>query len=478
METTVIVRWQWPVLAVSLVVTGALLVGYPAVGVAQPNVGAVLGGAGPNNCVRDFPNAPVANTWFAQATANSIAGVDVSGGSSSDIGAGFNSRIDKGCLPGISGWYYGFDGNPPPDQLDLLPTLLHELAHGLGFLTVVDLSTGAKFMGFDDTFMLNLEDNTTGKLYPAMTDAERVAASINTGNLLFVGANVRAASSVLSAGKVGDAVLMFAPNPQQPGSSVSHFDTSLTPDELMEPFDTPTHMQKLTEALFEDIGWTLLLPGTPTATRTVTPTVTLTPTVTPTPTVAPPPACPATPQSGCRTPSKSILVLKDKPGGSKDRLIWKWLKGPVTSFAELGDPVGNLSSYSLCVYDESADAPSLVMSAGVPAGGTCANNKPCWKQLGRAANPKGFKYRNTDLTADGLLKIILKKGAIPGGPAKVIIIGKGANLPLPGPVGATYLNQDTTVTVQLIKSDGGVCWGASYPAPAIKNQSELFKDKM
>jgi hypothetical protein len=99
-----------------------------------------------------------------------------------------------------------------------------------------------------------------------MTTGERVAASINTGNLHWVGPKVKAASSLLSTGKTGDHVHMYAPNPQEPGSSVSHFDTTLTPDELMEPFATPTTIQDLTEALLQDIGWSLapLGPG-PTA---------------------------------------------------------------------------------------------------------------------------------------------------------------------------------------------------------------------
>ena len=39
----------------------------------------------------------------------------------------------------------------------------------------VDLATGAKFNGFDDTFMKQLEDHRTLRLYPDMTDAERAA---------------------------------------------------------------------------------------------------------------------------------------------------------------------------------------------------------------------------------------------------------------------------------------------------------------
>ncbi|MGB5345662.1 MAG: PA domain-containing protein [Woeseia sp.] len=56
-------------------------------------------------------------------------------------------------------------------------------------------------------------------------------------------------------------VQLYAPTPVQPGSSKSHFDTSATPNLLMEPSITPdlesaTDLD-LTPALFEDIGWVL-----------------------------------------------------------------------------------------------------------------------------------------------------------------------------------------------------------------------------
>ena len=56
-------------------------------------------------------------------------------------------------------------------------------------------------------------------------------------------------------------VLMYAPNPNQPGSSVSHYDTSAMPNLLMEPAINAdlTHEVKpprdLTFPLLKDIGW-------------------------------------------------------------------------------------------------------------------------------------------------------------------------------------------------------------------------------
>ena len=54
-------------------------------------------------------------------------------------------------------------------------------------------------------------------------------------------------------------VRLYAPNPVAGGSSFSHFDVSLTPNALMEPFINDSLNSALeldlTPALFEDLGW-------------------------------------------------------------------------------------------------------------------------------------------------------------------------------------------------------------------------------
>jgi len=217
----------------------------------------LVGAASPIAVVRDFTGAPAANTWFPIALANSLVGVDLDP-AQDDLSATFNSNIGTaGCLSAI-GWYYGFDASPPSNELDFVSVVLHELAHGLGFLTFVNLATGAKLLGFDDAYMRFLEDHSTGKLYPNMTDAERVIASMDTGDLHWVGTNVVAAGNFLTAGRdpVSGHVEMFAPNPQQPTASVGHFSNTLLPNELMEPAYTGSnHIVNLTAKLFRDIGW-------------------------------------------------------------------------------------------------------------------------------------------------------------------------------------------------------------------------------
>lgn len=475
--------------------------------------GALLGFAGPNTIHRDFVGAPVASTWFGQAEANSLNGSDLAPGTA-DLAATFNSDIDNGCLPGITGWYYGFDGNPPSGKIDFVPVLLHEMAHGLGFLTFVDLASGAKIGGFNDIFMTFLENHSTTLMYPAMSDAQRVTASTNTGNLHWVGANVATASSLLSAGKVGTHVRMYAPNPQEPGSSVSHWDTALTPNEVMEPIDTGSNFRSLTLAAFDDMQWTVLPEATPTpsltptptltATRTATatptrtltatptPTITATPTLSPTATVTesptptltatstpiptatatgvPTPVCGATPQGGCMTPAvtqKALLQFKDKTPDDKDLLQWKFLKGPAMVPGDFGNPI-TTDTYELCIYDGSSN---LISHATAPAGGLCniSNPRPCW-----SANSKGFKYVDKDLTPLGVQKIILKASPTAGG-SKILVKGKGVNIDMP-PIFPLV----QPITVQLLNSSNALCWEATYLPPALKNTvgpPGEFKDK-
>ena len=149
-------------------------------------------------------------TTFALANARHGSDLDPA---DDDISATFNSNWGTAGCGAASSWYYGLDGNAPASSIDFVTVLLHELGHGLGFSTFVSLSSGAKAGGFDDAYMRFLEHHgATPSGYPAMSNPQRVAASISTGNLHWIGTNVRAASGVLSAGKVGDHVRMFAPN--------------------------------------------------------------------------------------------------------------------------------------------------------------------------------------------------------------------------------------------------------------------------
>jgi hypothetical protein len=115
-----------------------------------------LGSAGPETVHFGFLGAPDASTWYVQSVANAISGTDLKP-AISDIGMEFNGDLgSSGCLESLS-WYMGLDAGAPGGTISLASVALHEIGHGLGFLSLVDLATGEKFNGGDDAYMVNLK---------------------------------------------------------------------------------------------------------------------------------------------------------------------------------------------------------------------------------------------------------------------------------------------------------------------------------
>lgn len=164
---------------------------------------AILGSAGPAEVWRDFGGAPLSGTWYHVALANKLGGLDLNP-VLHDINATFNSNLngDPGCLGGRT-WYYGYDGNEGVN-LELLPVVLHELGHGLGFSTLVN-STGLESGGYPDLFETFIRDNTLGQTWDNMTQAQRAASAVNTNNVVWNGACVTARAPEV----LGDAPTMF-----------------------------------------------------------------------------------------------------------------------------------------------------------------------------------------------------------------------------------------------------------------------------
>src|SRR5262249_26478266 len=117
--------------------------------------------------------------------------------------------------------------------------------------------------------------------------------------------------------------------------------------------------------------------------------------------------------------------------------------------------------YALCVYDNGA----LVTSAAADHGGFC-RGKPCW-----STKPTAVQYKNRDGSASGTQSIKLKPGAIDG-KASITFKAKGDKVVLPN------LGMLTgPVVVQLQRSGGAPCFGATYSAPFLKQDAANFKDK-
>ena len=226
---------------------------------------ATLGFGGPSTAHygNAASNYPFANTYYVQALANSITGQDLS--SSSDITLTFNNDIDNNnnCLANRN-WYYGLDGGASGQDIDFLSTVLHETLHGLGFLTLANISNGSRFNNRDDIFMRLLEDHSENKTWQQMTNTERVTSATDDPDLHWIGNSVQANLGALTAGTNQGHMQMHAPSALNDGSSVSHFSTSASPFELMEPsLNQAASSIGLAKALLQDIGWTTSIADKP-----------------------------------------------------------------------------------------------------------------------------------------------------------------------------------------------------------------------
>jgi hypothetical protein len=186
-------------------------------------------------------------------------------GASASITATFNSSVgSSGCLGGKP-FYYGLDHQYSRTLYvaDLLEVVLHELGHGLGFVSFVGSDgngtitdrQGTPHLGVFDQFVF---DETQGRFWPAMTAAERATSALNDGNLVWNGANVNNQLGFLTAGTTsGQHLRLYAPRTWDDGSSVSHWDTTASPNLLMEPYATGSTKgyTDLTTCVLYDIGW-------------------------------------------------------------------------------------------------------------------------------------------------------------------------------------------------------------------------------
>ena len=219
------------------------------------------------------PTGILVNTFYPIGLYNAITGSDASG-AHDDIDANFNSDIgDADCLASSS-WYYGFS-DASGTEIGFTTVLLHEMTHGLGFASLVDPSDGSQTSGLDDIFSANLYDNVTGLSWNdnSQTDQNREDSAISVDDLLWSGTNVNTnAIGLLTNGfndvdtdgnfESGDKVEMYAPASVESGSSVSHFTTDATPNELMEPSYTDSlYSLGLALYLLEDIGWGIVEPN-------------------------------------------------------------------------------------------------------------------------------------------------------------------------------------------------------------------------
>jgi hypothetical protein len=101
---------------------------------SKPVNNSVLASASAKNVFANFNGAPDKTLYYTSALANALAGRDLD---VNDV----ELEID---VASTANWYFGVDGLCPPRSYDLVSVILHEMAHGLGFMSgsYYDQATG------------------------------------------------------------------------------------------------------------------------------------------------------------------------------------------------------------------------------------------------------------------------------------------------------------------------------------------------
>ena len=221
----------------------------------------ILAAASSKNNYANFTGAPDKTLYYASALANALAGKDLDPA---------NPEIEI-TITSDAPWYLGIDGKCPPKSYDLQSVILHEMAHGLGFISgnYYDELSG----------LGRIIQPTPFDAYAQLPDGRRLSdmpnSSLETGKAL--------TSTLLWSGENGIKAnngvkpLLYTPSVYEPGSSVSHLDektfsqsgdnATMTPNlDSGEVFHLPG---SLLLAMFEDMrrkptaGTTYGLPDSP-----------------------------------------------------------------------------------------------------------------------------------------------------------------------------------------------------------------------
>ena len=206
---------------------------------------------------KNFPNAPLMNTWYSLSLVNAIYGSDYSP-SEFDIHITYNTNFS---------WYYGTDAKPTTGNYDLVTVSTHEIAHGLNFSGTAKVVNGIGSYGLGTPIYPNIYDrymyDGTGNLiisYP--NNSSELGSLLTSNNLWFQGENANFANG-------GNRVKMYAPATWASGSSYSHLDYNTfsgTVNNMMVyaiSSGTANHNPgPVTVGILKDLGWkgTLLPP--------------------------------------------------------------------------------------------------------------------------------------------------------------------------------------------------------------------------
>ena len=205
----------------------------------------ILASASAKNIFSNFNGAPDKTLYYPSALANALAGVDL------DVA---EPELEINVTTGDF-WYYGLDGKCPSNKYDLVSVILHEMAHGLGFMsgTYYDPATRVGRFLQPTAFDAYVQLPDGRRLVDLPSPSLEIGAAL-TSTLLWSGANALKANN-------GVKPLLFTPSVYEQGSSTSHLDEKTFSNTFENSVMTPNlsagevfHLPgTLLLAIFEDL---------------------------------------------------------------------------------------------------------------------------------------------------------------------------------------------------------------------------------
>ena len=184
----------------------------------------VLGSARPGSFFSAFSGAPDPSLWYSSATANALAGRDLDKANPEII-----IQVNSGAI-----WNTRGDGTPSSIEYDLESVFIHELGHGLGFLSndAYDPLYGLGSLDQPTPFDAYLQTSDGRRLADLPTPSQELGVAL-TSSLVWNGAlGIKANGGIKPK--------MYTPSRYESGSSTSHLDENTFSKSGLDSVMTPS----------------------------------------------------------------------------------------------------------------------------------------------------------------------------------------------------------------------------------------------
>ena len=184
----------------------------------------VLGSARPGSFFSAFSGAPDPSLWYSSATANAMAGRDLDKANPEII-----IQVNSGAI-----WNTRGDGTPSSTEYDLESVFIHELGHGLGFLSndAYDPFYGLGSLDQPTPFDAYLQTADGRRLADLPTPSKELGTAL-TSSLVWNGAlGIKANGGIKPK--------MYTPSRYESGSSTSHLDENTFSKSGLDSVMTPS----------------------------------------------------------------------------------------------------------------------------------------------------------------------------------------------------------------------------------------------